>query len=357
MARSASPHPKPPAPAEIDAAAKKRLLAAIKTVLARLQQRGAVPAGLDYAAILGKPAALKAFVDAFKADPTIAADIAVDAAGRPVRGEDELLVCGLSLAQVRQMLVYTCAKRVFTEAEPPTPPAPAGKPPPKSEGERKLAALEPLLAFEWQLPLLKFYYFFLDRHQLAELGPDLLLLRRPEQLEIVSSFDATRLRQARRNAAGGFVELLQARPEAIGGVARARPDDFAFFRRVLGPATWAFYARDEDFVDDVGELDRDRVEAMGPVLAGADAAAVQALAKLDPDRIAQLLAGFRQVFGDHAAGLFAEPAFARQVLAPLVERFKDIADTTAERFTELVVLKSQALRPVVAQWLDRGKRG
>lgn len=365
MAIAAPVHPEVPRLVELEAQDKKRVLAAIKTALGRLQAKGRLPAGLEYGAMLNKPAALKEFIDAYKADRAVAADLVVDKAGRPVASDDQPLVCGLSLAQICQMLVYTCAKRMFVEAEPETKPTSFGlggllrkapAPQPRSDGERKLAELKNYLAFDWQLPLLKYYYFFLDRHQLAEIGRDILLLRDPAQLEVASSFDVAKLRQARRIAGGEFAAALVARPACIGGLAQAQPQDYAFFRGFLEDRVWDFYARDQDFIDDVMEMDRGQIEAIGPVLADAAIEAVQALAKLPAERIVQLLQGFREVFGADVALLLADAGFARQTLAMFVERFL-VVDGDADRFVELVVLKCQALRPTLAAWLEKRRSG
>ena len=105
MAIEAS-YPDIPPPVELDPQAKKRLLAGIKTVLTRLQAKGALKAGADYADMLGKPLVLQAFIAAFRANRELAADLLQDAFGQPVLGDDVPLTCGITLAQVCQMLGY-----------------------------------------------------------------------------------------------------------------------------------------------------------------------------------------------------------------------------------------------------------
>ena len=111
----------PEAPRAVDLApdTRKLVVAAVKTVMVRLQQAGRFAAEAEYATVLGSPALLHDLITAYRAEPAIARDLAVDATGAPVADWSTPLVCGLSLAQVCQLLVFTCARRVFTESEAP----------------------------------------------------------------------------------------------------------------------------------------------------------------------------------------------------------------------------------------------
>lgn len=367
MAIEAS-YPDIPPPVELDPQAKKRLLAGIKTVLTRLQAKGALKAGADYADMLGKPLVLQAFIAAFRANRELAADLLQDAFGQPVLGDDVPLTCGITLAQVCQMLVYTCAKRIFVDSDTETkPPPPAKKltalfqrktPPPmaKSEGERKLAELKPYLAFDWQLPLLKYYYFFFDRYQIAELGRDLLLMREPIQLEMVAAFEPPKLRAARRLARADFPEVLLQFPAAIEGLARAPDMHFALFHDICGPRVWAFYARDLDYIDNITEVDRAVLRSIGPLLADTSFETVDALSRLQADRIDQMLTGFRSVFRNGLAEILGDAGFGRQTLLPLVLRFTGL-DWDAHQFIHVVELKCVAMKPMMEAWLERKRAG
>lgn len=365
---AAPSYPDIPQTVELEPQAKKRLLAGIKAVLTRLQAKGKLKAGIDYADMLGKPLLLQALIEAYRANRDLAADLALDAFGQPVNRDDVPLVCGITLAQICQMLVYTCAKRIFVDSDLDTkPPQPAKKltelfrrktPPPmaKSEGERKLAELKAYLAFDWQLPLLKYYYFFFDRHQLVELGRDLLLLRDPIQLEMVAAFEAPKLRAARRLAQSDFPEVLLNFPAAIEGLSRAPDMHFALFHDICGPRVWAFYARDLDYIDDVTEVDRAVLRAIGPLLAETSAEAVDALSRLPSERIEQLLEGFRTVFRGDLPEILGDPAFGRQTLLPFVQRFTGL-DWDANQFIHVVELKCSAMKPMLETWLERRRAG
>jgi hypothetical protein len=361
-------YPEIPPPVELDPQAKKRLLAGIKTVMTRLQAQGVLKAGVDYADMLGKPQSLLSFIEGFRGNRALAADLLVDAAGRPASGDTAVLSCGLSLAQICQMLVYTCAKRIFVDADAETkPPQPAKKltelfrrktPPSrdKSEGERKLAELKPYLAFDWQLPLLKYYYFFFDRHQITELGREILLLRDQLQLEMVAAFEMPKLKAARRLAQDQFPEVLINHPGAIEGLARAPDMHFALFHDMCGPRVWAFYARDLDYIDDVTEVDRAVLRAIGPLLADTSFEVVDALSRLQADRIEQMLVGFRTVFRADLPDILSDPGFGRQTLLPLVQRFLGL-DWDANQFIRVVELKCTAMKPLLDAWLERKRAG
>lgn len=359
-----------PQSVELEPQAKKRLLGAIKTVLSRLGEKGKLKQGLDYTDMLGRPLQLQAFIETFRANRVIAADLLVDEAGRPVSREDMPLVCGLSLAQICQMLVYTCAKRMFVDNDTDTKPPQASSklvtlfrrnnPPPqpmaKSEGERKLADLKPLLAFDWQLPLLKYYYFFLDRRQITELGQDLLVLREPEQIELVAAFDATKIKAARRLAQGEFPEVLTRFPAAIQGLSRAGDMHFAFFQEVCDRRVWAFYARDLDYIDQVTEVDKSVLRAIGPLLADTSLETVDALSRLQADRIGQMLEGFYGIFRGDLADILGDAAFGRQTLLPFVLRFTGL-DWDPNQFIHVVELKCTAMKPMLDVWLERKRAG
>ncbi len=66
---------------------------------------------------LHDPDLLAAFIKAFRANPTLYSDIVVGYDGRPITAADpdKALVCGVSLAQVQQLMVKTCARHLFLQ--------------------------------------------------------------------------------------------------------------------------------------------------------------------------------------------------------------------------------------------------
>lgn len=369
-ASASSPYPEIPDGIELGADAKKQVIGGVKTVLVRLQDRGLATAGKDYATVIGNAGLLHEAILAYKANRDIADDIARDAKGAPLRDDGTPTACGITIAQIIQMLVFTCAKRLFTEADakpaPKVQPAgrslaslfrrkpaePAPIPAGKSDGEKKLAELRPLLAFDWQLPLLKFYYFLFNRSQLMELGRDILLLPEIESLEKAAGFTALQMRKARQVTDADFAGMLMANPQAMAGLNHWDEAKYPLFRAALGERIWDFYARDLDYFDKVADVERERIEILGPLLADLSGEAVEVLERLKDEKLVWFLKEFRRVFGAEVPLLLGDGLFARQMLLPVVQNFSQL-ETRPDRFAEAVHLKCTALQPMVAQWLEK----
>lgn len=362
-----SPYPVVPVAIELDAERKKLVIGGVKTVLARLQERGLAAKGHEYGAVIGSPGLLGEFLDAFQANRDVAADLAVDKAGKPVRDNDAMMVCRVTLAQICQMLVFTCAKRIFGEADgkpkvaaaaqetkgglfsrKPAPAAPTAM----TDGERKLSELKAYIAFDWQVPLLKLYYFYFERGQLAELNRDILMLRTPDALSVAASFDVIHLRKARKTAGADFPYMLEANPQAIGGLAYWDAARHAQFKPIMGERVWDFYARDADFFEIIEEMDRERMGIIGPLLADISADTIKALDRMQIDRLPLLIAAFKAVFDKDVPEMFADGAFGRQMLLPIVQSFHG-ADLEPADCGEVMLLKCNAIKGTVAQWLEK----
>jgi len=335
-------YPVLPQPADIDAVSKRRIIAAVKTALARLQQCQRMPDNVDYAAVLGHPVLLFEFLRECAASLDVLAELAVDAKGQPVLADDKIMVCGVSLAQVRQLLIYTCAKKLFLDGD--------GKG--SKDAERKLAELRPLLAFDWQLPLLKPYLFLLGVQHITELGRDVLLLRSAEATEWVGAFDLRAIRKVRKMLGVEFGVMLAANPQALGGLAIAQDSQLPVLRATLGRRVWDFYARDAGYIERVEHLPPEQCAAIGPVLAVAAPEVLSALVRLPAERLRNFMAVFHHVLGDDADRLFAEAGFGRQTLAPITQVFAEL-DADSARFTEILELKCEAMKPMLRQWLTR----
>lgn len=353
--------PRLPASVELDPEVKKRVIGGVKTVLGRLQQAGLMRQA-EYGAVIGNHALLLEFVDAYKANRGQGAEIALDAHGAPVRDDWTPLSCGVNLAQIEQMLVFTCAKRMFAEAE--GKPKPASAPaadkgglfrkkpeapvqPQKTDGDRKLDELKHWIAFAWQLPLIKYYYFLFERGQLAELGRDITLFRTQDQLQMMASFDVVKLRKARKVAGGQFTRALAANPGCVYGLNWWGERRHALFTEAMHDRVWHFYARDEDYFELVDEVDRERVMAYGPLLASLAPEALTALERLAIDRLPLFLSTFLTELGKGSERLLADSGFARQHLDPICRTFAG-HELEKEKFIEVVALKCKALELTLA---------
>ncbi|WP_142850754.1 hypothetical protein [Telmatospirillum sp. J64-1] len=363
-------YPELPDSIELDAQQKRRLIAAVKTVLTRLHEAGFVREA-DYTKVIGRPTLLHAFITAYRQNPELAEDLVVDAKGRPVRDADTPLVCGATLAQVMQMLIFTCAKRLFTEvdtkiaAKQTQSAAKSGggglfrrkaEPAPVKSGvtdaERRLADLRPLLAFDWQLPLLRLYYVFFDRQQLAELGRDLLLLRTPESLEAVATCDVNQMRKVRQVLRQDFSAMLAAKPQAMRGIAYWDPQKYPLMVEALGAKVWDFYARDIDFLDFCADLEPERIQVLGPLMATIAAESIRAFDRVSPEKMKLLLSGLAVEIGPDFVLLMNEPGFGRHALPSIVQSFAGL-DVEPEQFREVVRLKGAALKSSLAGLIEK----
>jgi hypothetical protein len=203
------------------------------------------------------------------------------------------------------------------------------------------------------VPLLKLYYFYFDRGQLAELGRDILMIRDPEALSVAASFDLANLRKARKLAGDDFPVMLAANPKAIGGLAYwGDPSRHAAFKRIMGDRVWDFYARDYDFFEAMEEMERERMSIIGPLMADASIETIRALDRMQIDRLPLLISAFRSVFDKDMNELFADPGFGKQTLLPIVQSFQG-ADLEPAEFTEIMLLKCNAVKITVEQTLEK----
>lgn len=358
-----------PSPTELDAETKRQVMAALRLILARLQEGGRFRGDVDYQAVVGSPTLLFECIQAYKADVATFQDIVVDAAGDPVAEPTTPLTCGPSLAQICQLLVYTCAKRQFAAVD-------SGKQPPDrpvldklasllgrksaapepSDDEAKLAALKNVLVFDWQLPLLNSYYSLLDRSQIEALGPDLLCLRTPHDIEMASAVPAAQIAYTRRLAGSAFADLLLRWPAALRGIASVVPETYRFFRPLLGERAWEFFSRDPAEIAGLAEGDVDRLAAFGPYLADVSPAAVQAFDRMSLVRVQVFLGAFKRMFGEDAAILLSDPAFCRQSLTGMVRSFAAF-DGNDDELGGLVELKCAAIAPAVQAYLAKRRAG
>ena len=216
--------------------------------------------------------------------------------------------------------------------------------------------MKALLAFDWQLPLLRFYAALLDHAHIVELGHDLLLFRTPEHLAAVAALDMGLLRKARRVVSGDLGTALYRNPAAIAGLAATDAAHFATLRQLIGERRiWDFYARDPDYLGLVAELERERLALFGPLLADMSAEAVNAFRRLRIDKATLFLARFQQAFGGDTGEILSDGTFARQMLSPILQSFAEL-DVEPDIFGETVDLKCAAMNPNLVQWLGR-RRG
>jgi hypothetical protein len=364
-----------PPPIEIDSDTKKAIIDGLKSVLALLQQKGAVDRQLTYQALIASPAALEAFISAFIAQRE-ACDAVVKArtGSGPVRDNDQVLVCGVSLNQIQQLLVRTCAKKIFesekteqTTTETVTKKALFGLIT-KTEQvevtrighdpveERKLRHLANYIAYGWQLPLLSAYRQALSYPQIMEIGEDILALKTVDSVEAVGQFPPEVLKKVKVASGPDFVEILVHRPQAIAGVAVWNRDMYDFYRKTLGDRAWDFFAREKAFFNVVAALDKSSARIFGDVLCYVAAENLEDLQRLNIDKLEVLVTSMKSAFGDKLPLIMGNPNFGKDILRKVVDNLLHM-NQDKDKLMASFALTCKAMVPTVNEWLAKQPRG
>lgn len=358
-----------PPPVDIDSDTKKAIIDGLKKVLARFQEVGLVDGALTYQELIAHPDVLANFCATFIANRATCDDIVRAKGGEPVRDDDQPLICKVSLNQIQQLLVRTCAKKVFeadkpvqTVTETVTKKALFGliKKTEQVEvtrvgdpvEERKLRELLRYVAFGWQLPLLTAYREHLSYQQIMELGEDLVALQTPDAVAAVGQFDPLVLRKVKQAAGPDFADILVHRPQAIAGVAVWNRDMYEFFRKMLGDAAWTFFARDKAFFNVVAALDKPVARVFGDVLSFVAAENLAEIQRLNIDKIEVLVTSLRAAFGNRLPAVLGHPSFAKDILRKVVDNLLHMNQEKDKLMTSFA-LTCKAMVPTVNDWLSK----
>jgi hypothetical protein len=325
---------------ELDDVPRKMLVDGIKAVLTRLQDEGLLPHKKSYRDVLGEPKTLYEFIETFRRNKHIASDLLVDLKGNIVSEDDKELRCGVTLEQVCQMLVFTCARRVM----------------PGKVNESKLVALSGYLAYSWQLPLLQAYDLLFSTEQIDVLGEDLLDLRSKEKLEVVASFRVDDISRAKFMTGDRFVEMISENPAAVGGVVSCNEEDYKFLEEILGDRIWQFFARDPYYVKMILSLDKRLSQAFGPALAGLVEDAFHRIRRMPVEKSVILIQSFTGKYGKYADALLSSPEFLNSLFKNMVE-YLYLLEGDEELFRETVRIKLNALHEDIVMWAKKVSSG
>jgi len=362
-----------PPPVDIDGDTKKAIIDGLKKVLARLQEKELVDGQLSYQDLISHPDALDRFVAAFATHRDLCDDIVQAKGGKPVRDDNEMLLCNVSLNQIQQLLVRTCAKKVFESektvqkvTETVTKKALFGliKKTEQVEverigtdpvEERKLRELSRYLAYGWQLPLLAAYREHLSYQQVMELGEDVMALQTADAIATVGKFDPQTLRKVKQAAGPDFVDILLHQPQAIAGVAVWNRDMYEFYRRLLGDSAWDFFARDKAFFNVVAALDKPVARAYGDVLAYIAAENLAEVQRLNIDKTEVLVTSLKVAFGKRLPLVLGHPGFAKDILRKVVDNMLHMTQEK-DKLMASFSLTCKAMVPTVNDWLSKQPR-
>lgn len=359
----------PPA-VDIDNDTKKAIIDGLKRVMAVFQEAGLLAAGTTYQNLIADPALLTAFIKTFQDNRDKVDDIVRPReGGAPVRDDDQTLACGVSLNQIQQLLVRTCAKKVFesdhaveTVTETVTKKSflffkkteqverqkSAADP---AEG-RKIREISRYVAFGWQLPLLDAYRRHLTYPQIMEIGDDLLALQSVEDIAALAEFEPAVLKKVKQATGPDFAEILAHRPRAIGGIAVWNRDMYEFYRKLLGDKAWTFFARDKAFFNVVASLDKTTSKVLGDVLCYVAAPNLEEFQRLNIDKCEVLVVSLKGAFGDKLPQLLGIPTFGKEILRKVVDNLLHMSQEK-DKLLAAYALTCKSMVPGVLEWLAK----
>jgi hypothetical protein len=360
--------PKPPPPLEVSLESRRLVLAGFKKIVEIFQEKGLLEPAAGHTDILHDPGLLLAFEAAFNAHPSLYAHIVVDAKGLPVTQPDRPLTCGLTIAQVQQLAVRTCARflflgeeeerlvtrtvtttkyLIFKETQRITERV-RGKDP------RLLKEILVFIAFDWQLPLLA-EYVDLTLPQLAELGGNILALRTPESVREIQKFGPEAIRKVKALLGPDFTAMLEARPGAMRGLLHWPKDMHQFFRALMPSKFYDFMARDEKYFMYVGQMNKPMMTIYGDVLGYIAMENLIELHRLNLDRTEVLLATMKATFGPRMEALLTLPNFSREILRRQVEGLTHV-NVDKKQMTDIHSITWGAAAPQVLAWLAKQQK-
>jgi len=360
-----------PPPVDIDNDTKKAIIDGLKKVMTVFQDAGCIPPAGTYQQLISDPEALTSFIEVFLKNRERVDDIVrPKSGGGPVRNEDEPLACGVSLNQIQQLLVRTCAKKVFEQTKPmetvietvtkrsflffsTTEQVEVQRLSNDPAEERKVREIARYVAFGWQLPLLHAYRHSLTYPQIIELGDSLLALTSDENVAAVGAFDPTVLKKVKIATGADFNDILAYRPQAIGGIATWNKEMYEFYRKLLeGEKAWQFFAREKDFFNVVAGLDKNSAKIYGDILCYIAGDNLQEISRLNIDKCEVLVSALRGAFGEDLPRILAEPNFAKDILRKVVDNLLHM-NQEKDKLMLAFSLSVKSMVPNVMEWLAK----
>ena len=362
--------PQLPPPVDMTNETKRNIIDALKQIIEIFKGAGKLAPEATYSSILHDPRDLYRFIRTYRSNTELAADFVKDKDGNPVSADDDLLVCGVTLLQVQQLLVKTCARHyleqenkedvkivtetvkkkvlgLFTKTEQVERKVGGGF------DERKVRDISKCMAFDWQLPLLPAYNM-LNSAQLFELGDQVHCLTSFESIRDFTQLDQPTIKKAKQTVGDDFGYFLVTRPAALTGVGAWSRDMYLFYRRILGDAAFDFFQRDKQFYMVCAALDKPLIEIYGDVLGYIDSANLEEMQRLNIDKTDVLLQGMRTAFGPHMRGALSNPNFAKDILRRVVESMQHVSQEKAQ-LVQSAMITCKALAPQVAEWVAKQK--
>jgi len=362
-----------PPPIEIDTETKKSVIGGLKKVLATFQQSGHFDPAVTYQALISDPVLLARFIEVYLVHREEVDDIVRTAdAAFPVRDEQVELVCGVTLGQVQQLLVRTCARKVFesvktveTVTETVTRKSMFGliKKTEQIERlsvdpteERKARELLRYIAFAWQLPLIEAYMTRLSYMHIIEIGEDILSLPTVEKIEEIASFDPAQIKKVKAATGADFGAILADRPQAIAGIAVWNRDMYEFYRKLLGDRSWAFFARESAFFNVCASLDKSVLKLFGDVLCYIATENLVEIQRLNIDKVEVVIYALKSAFGPRLPEILSLPSCAKDILRKVVDNLIH-TNQEKDKLMTAFAISLKAMAPNIEEWLVTARAG
>jgi hypothetical protein len=361
----------PPA-VEIDSETKKAVIGGLKSVIATFTESGLLDPDTSYQLLLSHPDQLYKFIQTFKANRELVDEVVKAPSGtEPVRDDDMLLICGVSLNQIQQLLVRTCARKAFeldrameTVTETKTKKIfgiftkkisyEVQRPSNDPVEARKARDISKYMAFDWQLPLIDSLRKKLNSHQIMEIGDSLLALKSVKNIEEIARFDGGVIKKAKAACGADFNDVIANKPKAIGGIAIWNQDMYDFYRNLLGEHSWQFFAREPEFFNIVVALDKYAAKTLSYILCYISLDNLAELQRLKSDKLEVIVTSLSTAFGDDLPKLMANDLFGKEYLRKMVD---SLMHMEAEKDKLLVSfgITCKSMAPEVHQWLAKQK--
>ena len=322
---------------EIDGDTKKAVIDGLKQVIVAFKAASLLDKDVTYQTLITSADRLHKFIQLFKAHRDVADPIVKPKDGpSPVRNDDQTLVCGISLNQIQQLLVRTCAKKAFendvvmeTVTEKvkkrtflffsKTEEVEVQRQSSDPLEERKSREIAKYMAYDWQLPLIDPLRKKLNSQQIMEIGDGLIALKSVKDIEAISHFDGATLKKAKVAAGVEFNEVLANQPRAVGGIAIWNREMYEFYRKLLGDHAWTFFARDSNFFNVVVSLDKTTAKILGYILCYISLDNLLELQRLNVDKTEVMVASLTTAFGDDLPAILANSEFGKEYLRKMVD--------------------------------------
>ena len=322
---------------DIDGDTKKAIINGLKQVLEAYKAAGLVDVNETYQNLISSPDSLYKFIQVFLANRETADEIVRPKVGdEPVRNDDVMLQCDVSLNQIQQLLVRTCAKKAFeqdvvmeTVTETVTKKAflfftkkeevEIERPSTDPLEERKAREISKYMAFAWQLPLINPMRKRLNSAQIMEIGDALIALTNLKTIDAIAGFDSAILKKAKAAAGEEFKDVIASQPRAVGGIAVWNREMYQFYRKLLGEHAWVFFAREKDFFNAVVALDKTTAKMMGYMLCYISLNNMLELQRLNLDKIEVMAASLTSAFGANMPALMGDDEFGVEFLRKMVD--------------------------------------